>query len=168
MATSLKTRMRAGINAVYNSGADLGSDIATQEMHDDIVLANGTAADQANKVFKDQRTLGASATENLDLAGGLTDPFGTTLTFATIKAILIRAVAANTNNVVIGGAATNTFLGIFSDATDKIAVKPGGAFLWCAPGTGAAVTAGTGDILLVANSGAGTGVTYDIVVIGTQ
>jgi hypothetical protein len=29
------------------------------------------------------------------------------------------------------------------------------------------VTAGTGDILQVANSGAGTSVTYDIIVIGT-
>ena len=39
--------------------------------------------------------------------------------------------------------------------------------LLVAPGAaGYAVTAGTGDILKVANSGAGTGVTYDIVIVG--
>lgn len=32
--------------------------------------------------------------------------------------------------------------------------------------TGYAVTAGTADQLKVANSGAGTGVTYDIVIVG--
>lgn len=168
MATSLKTRIRAAINTVYTSGADLGVDTAVKEFDDDIVLANGTSADQANKTYKKQRTLAASATENLDLAGGLTDAFGNTLTFATIKSILVRAAAGNTNNVVVGGAAANALLGIFGDATDTVNVKPGGAFLWAVPGTGAAVTPGTGDILKVANSAGGSGVTYNIVIVGTE
>lgn len=49
--------------------------------------------------------LAASASENLDLAGGLTDDFGATLTFTAIKEIIIHASSANTNNVLVGGAA---------------------------------------------------------------
>ena len=48
------------------------------------------------------------------------------------------------------------------------AVKPGGVFLWAAPSGGLTVTGGTGDILQVANSGSGTGVTYSIVIVGAS
>lgn len=36
-------------------------------------FTNGTGANQANEAFVDTRTLAASATEDLDLAGGFTD-----------------------------------------------------------------------------------------------
>jgi hypothetical protein len=50
------------------------------------------------------------------------------------------------------------------------ALGPGGIFLFVNPGAAgiATVTAGTGDILRVDNSGAGTTVTFDIVIIGTS
>ena len=57
-------------------------------------LANGTGSGQASQVFTDTRTLAGSATEDLDLAGSLTNAFGTTLTFTKIKAIIVRAAAA--------------------------------------------------------------------------
>jgi hypothetical protein len=92
---------------------------------------------------------------------------GATLTFTKIKAILVKAAEGNTNNVVVGGAASNGWVGPFGDVSDTVAVKPGGTLLLVAPNAaGYAVTAGTGDILKVANSGAGTGVTYDIVIVG--
>lgn len=132
------------------------------------IITAGTGVNQCDKAFMDTRTLAASATENLDLAGALTDVLGAALTFAKIRAIMVFAKTDNVNDVVIGGAASNTFVGMFNDATDKIRVKPGGAFVWFAPQDGATVTAGTGDILLVANSGSGTPVSYDIVVLGTS
>jgi hypothetical protein len=109
---------------------------------------------------------GTSTTENLDLAGALTNAFGQTITFTKIKALAIVAAAGNTNDVVVGGASSNGFVSPFGDATDKIKIRPGGMFLITAPdATGFAVTAGTGDILLVANVG-GTPVTYDVVIAG--
>ena len=46
-------------------------------------------------------------------------------------------------------------------------MQPGGTLLLVAPNAaGYAVTAGTGDLLKVANSGGSTGVTYDIVIVG--
>lgn len=167
MAASAK--VYAAIDAVLSSALDTG----TAEFHHRASLnpvnefTNGTGANQISKVFTDTRTLGSSATENLDLAGGLTDALGTTITFTGIKAILITAASGNTNDVVVGGAGSNTFLGVFADASDKINVKPGGAFLWTNPSAaGAAVTASTGDILLVANSSSGSSVTYTIVILG--
>jgi hypothetical protein len=92
---------------------------------------------------------------------------GATLAFTAIKAILIVADAANTNDVVVGGAASNAFVGPFADATDKINVGPGDVFLITRrSAAGLAVAAGTGDILKVANGGAGSAVTYRIIILG--
>lgn len=130
-------------------------------------LRDGTGANQANQMFTDTRTLAASATESLDLAGGVTNGLNVTVTFTAIKLIRIRAAAANTNNVVIGGASSNAFVGPFVDATDKISIAPGGLFEILNPSAaGWAVTASTGDLLLVANSSSGTPVSYTIEIVG--
>ena len=152
---------------------DLGSGAAakaTLNITKNIELATGTGAGQADLLFSDQRTLAASANEDLDLAGVLADALGATLTFARVKGLYVAAAAGNTNNVVVGDAATNTWAALLgTDGT--VALRPG-AFLLVAVGaadaTGYAVTAGTGDLLRVANSGGGTTVTYDIVVVGAS
>jgi hypothetical protein len=131
-------------------------------------LASGTAAQQADRIFADQRTVALSSNEDLDLAGVLLDPFGNTLTFVKIKALLLYAATANTNNVLIAPGSATPFLGWFADASDITAVKPGGIFLITAPGAGWTVGAGATDKINIANSGAGTGVTYDLVVLGTS
>jgi hypothetical protein len=130
-------------------------------------LESGTGAGQADKAFHDQRTLTASATEDLDLAGTLTDVYGATITFVRIKGLFVVASASNTNNVVIG-AGTNPWATLFT-ATGTVTLKPGAAcgfFAGSGDAIGWPVTAATGDILKVANSGAGTSVTYDVVVVG--
>ncbi len=132
-----------------------------------VSLTTGTVANQADTVFTSTRTLAASANESLDLAGSLTDAFGVAANFAEVVAILVVAAAANTNDVVIGGAASNGFITPFGSATDTVKVKPGGFFLIVAPKDPAyAVTATTGDLLKIANSAGGAAVTYDIVIIG--
>ena len=168
--SSLNAVLTAWVRGTYAGANDLSAVQAEFNAlsKSEITLTPGTSANNADLIFMDTRTIAASSSENLDMAGSLVDPLGATLTFATIKAIYVKASSGNTNNVVVGGAGSNTLLGIFSDATDKIIVKPGGVFMWVAPATGAPVTASTGDILLVANSGSGTPVTYDIVIIGTS
>lgn len=168
--SSLNAVITAWVRGTYAGTNDLAAVVADFNSlpKTEITLTPGTSSGNADLIFMDTRTLSASSTENLDLAGSLTDPLGATLTFVTVKAIYVKAASANTNNVVVGGAGSNTLLGIFSDATDKIIVKPGGVFMWVAPATGATVTASTGDILLVANSSSGSSVTYDIVIIGTS
>ncbi len=132
-------------------------------------LQPGTALGQADRLFADTRTIAASSNDDLDLSGSLTTPVNTACVFAKVKAIFIRAAAGNTNNVVIGGAGTNPFLGPFVDASDKLAIPPGGGFLiTCPTAAGWAVGAGASDILRIANGGSGTPVTYDIMVFGTS
>lgn len=154
------------IRAILAGTADLGTPRAPANVDFLQQFAPGTdATSKADLLFADTRTLAASATENLDLAGVLATALGATITAAEVVAIWVRAAAANTNSVVVGGAASNAFSGPLSGTTPKITLQPGNAvLLTCQQGW--PVVAGTGDILLISNSGSGTGVDYDIVVIG--
>lgn len=132
-------------------------------------LTTGVAANNADKLYTASITLGPSAGQDIDLAGVLFDPFGVALTMVKLKGVAIRAAVANTNSVNVSRPAAN---GVpwFLAASDAIAVGPGGLFLFVNPGLAgiATVTPATGDLLRVDNSGAGTSVTFDIVVIGTS
>ena len=165
---ALTTTYQAGVKLVQTGVADLGSKTYNLSLPSTSTMASGTGSNQADLAFTDQRTLAASGTENLDLAGGLTDQFGATLTFVKVKIIHITAASGNTNNVTVSPAATNGFLGFFNATADLISIPPGGQMFLAAPVSGWTVTAGTGDLLTVANSGAGTSVTYDVRIVGTS
>jgi hypothetical protein len=132
------------------------------------ILANGVGAGQADRRYHKTRTLAASATEDLDLAGVLTDVYGAVLTFARVKALIVAAAAANANNVIVGGAAATQFLSWVGAATHTVTVRPGGVLaLIAGVGDSVGYVAGAGaDFLRIGNGGAGTSVTYDITVIG--
>ena len=167
MATSLSAKIALSIAAAYVDSRDLGAVNQDLAYPPNWVFTDGTGANQAKKVVEDTRTLAASATENLDLAGGLTDAFGAAVTFTKVKALIIVAAPGNTNDVLVGGAASNGFISPFGDATDVVKVKPGGAIALIAPdASGYAVTAATGDLLKVANSAGGTSVDYTVIVVG--
>jgi hypothetical protein len=146
---------------------DLGSPSMPFALYDVTTFSPGASAGQANIVFADTRTITASSNDDLDLNGSLTAVFGGTVGLTAIRAIIIRAAAGNTNNVVVGNATSNQFVGPFGAATHTIAIRPGDELVMTARGAGWTVTAGTGDILRIANSGAGTSVTYDIIIIGS-
>lgn len=134
-------------------------------------LGSGVAAGQADKLYFDKNTLAASANLDVDLAGVLLDAYGAAITFARVKAIIIKAADANTNNVVVGGAAANGFISWVGAATHTVTLRPGGLLvLACgiADATGYAVTAATADLLRITNGGAGTTVDYELVVIGAS
>lgn len=167
---SLTSSLSAAVGFSQSSALDLGTATLPVSVRQAVQLASGTGAGQADVAFSDRRTLAVSGTEDLDLAGSLVGPYGATLTFAKIKGLYIRAADANTNNVVVGNAAANGWATLLS-ATGTVTLRPGAAFLamaGSADATGYAVTAATADLLHVANSGAGTSVTYDVVIIGTS
>lgn len=129
-----------------------------------VQFAPGTAnIGQANVLFSDRRTLAASATENLDLLGQLTDAFGATVNAAEVVAIYIAADPANTNSIIVGNVA-NGFVGPLG-ATGTYTITPGEFYLAISR-AGWPATAGTADLLKVANSAAGTPVTYDVLIMG--
>lgn len=156
------------VNGTQTTALDLGTASFPFTNTASVAYATGTAAGQVDLVFTDTRTLAASATEDLDLAGALTGAFGTTLTFARIKALQFKADAGNTNNVQVTYKATNGVPWLMA-AGDGIALRPGAAFTWSSgltDATGVVVTAGTGDLITVTNSAGTTGVTYTVVILG--
>jgi hypothetical protein len=165
----LTTRLSITASAQQIAALDLASGSVQVAKPYTVNLTDGTAAGQANRIFHDTRTLAASANEDLDLAGVLTDAFGASLTFARIKGLIVAASAANANNVIVGGAASNQFVSWVGAGTHTLTVRPGGVLALmagAADATGYAVTAGTGDLLRIANSGAGTSVSYDVILVG--
>jgi hypothetical protein len=167
MTLALSSVLTAQIDATLTDTLDLATGSVPLSYRQRYTWATGTAASQADRVFHDTRTLAASATEDLDLAGSLTGAFGTTTTFVDLKAILISAADGNTNNVRLTRPANGVPL--FLAQGDGLDVYPGGTFMWIAPGTSVVtVTAGTGDLLTITNSSSGSSVTYDVVIIGTS
>jgi len=149
------------------SGAAIGATnpVAGVSISHFLQLDAGTGAlGKADLLYTSTRTLALSATENLDLTGVLTGPLGASFNAAEVVAIVVEAVATNTNTVNIGGAGTNAFIGPFGTNTDTLKIKPGQS-LFLTDTAGWPVTAGTGDLLKVLNGGAGTPVTYTITII---
>lgn len=166
----LTSQLAVSASGTLTSALDLGAGSAPQTLSRSMPLGNGTTAGKADRVFSDRRTLAASGTEDLDLAGTLLDAFGAAITFARIKGLIIAAAAGNVNNVIIGSAASAPWITLLG-ATHTLTLRPG-AFVAVGTGVadaiGYAVTATTADLLKIANSGAGTGVTYDIHIIGAS
>jgi hypothetical protein len=162
------TRITLGVTTTMSEALDLKSRTSLLNFARGLSLANGTGAEQADRVWDDTRTIAASGTDDLDLSGVLVDAFGATATFVKVKGIFVYAAAGNTNNVVIGGAAATQFVGPFGAAAHTIAVPPGQLFGITASTNGWPVVNAASDLLRIANSGAGTSVIYDIVILGTS
>ena len=134
-----------------------------------LLHGDGTGAGQADRWSSTERTLTTGATEDLDLAGStLQDIFGANVTFAEIVGLAIYALPTNTTNLTIGAAGANPWVGLLN-AAGTVTLRPG---QWFAAGcalstdaTGFPVTAGTGDLLHVANA-AGASAKYRIYVLG--
>jgi hypothetical protein len=161
-------RAFAGVSGKF--GGTIGGSPLYQTLDDlashAIAFTQGTGADQVQQVYQQTITIAAGGSAALDLAG-LTDAFGQPLTFATVKLLHLEAAAENTNAVVVGGAATNTFLGPFGAAAHTIAVPPGCALhIDHRAASGWTVSAGTGAVLQIANGGSGSSVTCNLTLAG--
>ncbi|HEX4816703.1 MAG TPA: hypothetical protein VFV66_28510 [Nonomuraea sp.] len=156
------------LDAEITSSLDLTTPTSALSVARQLRLAQGTGAGQADMIWSDKVTIAASGTQAIDLAGSLTGPLGGTLTFVKLKMIVVAAVPGNTNNVNVVSDATNGPL-LFLAKGDGIPVKPGGLFVWFDPSAaGVPITAGTGDLINLVNSAAGTPVTADVVIVGAS
>lgn len=166
--TTLDTVITAQITSTLSSALDLATGVVPLDYKKKLTWTSGTTVDKADLIFHDQRTLGTSATEDLDLAGSLSSAYGSTLTFVELRALMIFASTGNTNNVNLTRPASNG-VPLFLAASDGIPVGPGGMFLWFGPADGKiTVTAATGDLITLTNSAGSTTVTYDVIIIGTS
>jgi hypothetical protein len=164
---SLSGKITVSVSLKDSRTGDLETSVESLSKSYSWTVVNGTAAGQADKHWSDQRTLAASASEDLDLAGTLIGLSGATTTFVKLKAVFISAATGNTNHVRLTMPASNG-VPLFVAASDGIDIPPGGVFTWVDPGTGVTVTTGTGDLLHVANAAGTTSVTYDVIFVGSS
>lgn len=167
----LETTIKATLRARQTGTNDFGTPIFTPEIAAFLELANGTGVSQADLIFVDERSVASATNDDIDLAGVLANPLGGTLSFVEIVALIVinapKSGAANTTNLTIGGG-TNPFIGFLGGTTPTIGpIRPRGfVYLGCPADVGiGAVTAGTGDILRIANS-SGAAATYQIGIVG--
>lgn len=155
--------------ATLNSALDLGA-VASAPLTYAAArsLSSGVGAGAADQMFFDQRQIAASGNDDLDLSGtALQNALGVNIAFARIKALIIEALGTNANNLIVGNAAANQWQGPFGAVTHTVQVRPGGLLaMFASDVTAWPVTAGTGDILRIANSGAGSVVDYKIILVG--
>jgi len=132
----------------------------------EVSLANGVAAGQADKVYSVTLSVTTGATTDVDVQAALLDAFGAAFTPAKLKLVYIASAAANTTNLTLFGD-TNS-VPILNTAATTATLEPGGVFLLVRPTlAGIAVTAGTGDIIQIANA-AGATASVDLVLVGTS
>lgn len=136
-------------------------------------FTDGTGTNQAQDMFHSRRSVNSNEEDNLDLNGVLTDVFGNTLTFATIREIaFVNNATSSGEDIVIGGPTGPSAGALLTDLFDgdnesRFKVKSGGMVMFVAPIAGYTVTGGSADIIRVFNIGTGP-ISYDVIVKGTR
>lgn len=167
-AASLTSKIEVMVTGeLVNTALDLGvQPVAKLVSRPTVSFGNGTGAGQANVVWWDERSLSAATTEDIDLAGGgLVDAFGAAVAPAKLRAVIIKNNSTTQVLTLFGDANS---VPVLNTAATTYTLQPGGVFVGAWPAlAGIAVTAGTGDIIQVANA-AGSACPYTIIVIGTS
>ena len=136
-------------------------------------LAFGTGNNSSNQLWHDTRIVAADATDQLDLAGGLTNAFGGTVTFAKVHGILVHnrsdetlttpAHTASAAVLDVGPSAANGAL-VLKAVGDIVTLAAGDWFVLFSK-AGKTITAATGDLLDIVET-ATLEAAYDIVILG--
>ena len=167
MTNTLTTQLRLAIGWQLRKVLDLSTVADQGAVQYDADFANGVETDQADALWHDRRTLLAGASDDLDLASGLTNSLGESLSFAKLKGLFLRNLTLTPDEIIDLGGGSNPFESWLGAGGDAIHVGPGGVLLVWNPATaGYPVAAGTADILRVTNAGASP-LDYEVILIGT-
>lgn len=162
--SGVNANIALSIDAILAGTGALGTPKQRVLIEEALSLLPGTdAINKADLMYQATRTLAASGTEDLDLAGSLTNAFGATITAAELVLLYVKAHSGNTNNVNVTRSASNG-VPLFLAAGDGRAILPGEWHLIVSE-HGIPVTASTGDLVTITNSSSGTSVTYDVLAI---
>jgi hypothetical protein len=168
--SSLASEIKASINWLFQEPLALTTVGDASQLSYDDQLSNGSAADQANTIWSDQRTVAASGHDDLDLTNLTHTLFGSTLSIdlASVKAILLVNTSTTTNDRLrfdssVANACTAPFGG---SATSLVEIGADSALLLSSKKDGWTVDS-THKILRVANPSADA-ITYNIVILGTS
>jgi hypothetical protein len=170
MATTLTGTAKASFNWDYqNVDATVGNTANTSGYSYSRAFTNGTAINTIDLVYVTSGTLAASGTLNVDLAGSVTNFFGTTLTFARVKVMYLENTTDTSSSAIAFGNHAAPLVNWISAATSTVAVRNGGCLFLCAPdATAYAVTATTADGLKLTNSDGTNSATYKLCIAGAS
>ncbi len=101
MAETFSGDATINVNLTNTNAVDLSTILDNIKKTYNINFTNGTGANKSEAIFHDTRQIAASATDQLDLSGTLTNKFGTTVVFTKIKGIFVSA-ASGTDFISIG------------------------------------------------------------------
>ncbi len=130
-------------------------------------LSNGAL--YANQLYRASTVITAGSNLDLDLYGSLLNPFGETINFATLRAILIGVASADGSAALRVGPqnVTHAFQGPWGGGGATVYETVYWQQLWLSGQAGWTVTDGALDVLRINNPGASS-VTAQILLIGTQ
>jgi len=170
MADALTSQIRASLSWNFQDTLDATIVKDESQLSYDRSFVDGVAADQADKVWHDIRTLAVAANDDLDLNALTNTIFGSTITinFAKIKGVLIMNMASTAGeDLLVGGAAAQAWSAWVGAADDRVRVPADSCLLISSRKDGLTVTNGASDTLRIANAGTGS-ITYRIAVLGTS
>jgi len=173
--TSLQARLTAQMDLTVGKTGDFSSPKAAAGINRVLNFALGAGAINAsNEIWYSREILAISGTNDHLMDATVLNPFGETVNFDLIRAILIinqsdiawsTHVANTTSVLTIGGDVDS--VPFLSPVTATLDLHAGDIFLLTRnTAAGINVTGGTGDVIQVANSAIES--LYDIVVIGDK
>lgn len=174
---SATVRAQIAWNATKNVTGLTGI-VSNESLSKTLSFTLGSGAAAIDQVVSQVRTLSASASETLDLNGGLTNVTNdASVVMVRVKAVFIQLLSTtddSTNgtaasSITIGNAASNQFTGPLGGATETLTV-PNGGFVMFGRGdaSGWASTAGSADNLKVVNNDGSNSAAYRITIFGAS
>jgi hypothetical protein len=162
LTTSIQT------SKAVNDLSAVQKDIAALD-HSLSLTFDTTGAGKISKVFHDSRTLGAAASEALNVSGGahssavaLLNPFAEAVTFTKILALVVKNTGAG--DLILGGDTTDGVTTLLEANADGIQIRPGASVAFICSGNDATGYAVATDEILRLASTAGT--TYSVAILG--
>jgi len=154
MAFSASNTIR--LNSRFTDTDGIGTASQPVDTTYQLILADGTGANQADLQYADTATIAASTNLDIDLTS-VEDAFGNALGAAEVVQVVIVSAAANTTNLTTGGSGSD-FVGL-----PALTIAPGGMVNLANGGANGigAVTNGTADTIRIANA-AGASASVDI------
>ena len=154
------TRYR--LKSTFDRGTDQTNPSFIADVYQTSKMTSGNGARQASLMYVDAGKLAPSGTKTYDL-DNITSQFNNTVAFANVRGLLIRNKNANTSTVTIS--LSGDFLS--SNGLDGKVGPAGLNHFFREDSTGYAVTATTGDELVLTNDSATEYVDYEVVIVGS-